>query len=62
MAPQYLVPYYGYDGWKSFLHWQNAVKITLFFFTYKKKKLFGWEIGKLTKDKCNDTNSYYSLK
>jgi len=50
----HLMPYYGYDGCKSFLHWQDAVEITLIFYLFK-KKLFGWKIGKLTKDKCNDT-------
>jgi len=37
MLPQHLMPHYGYDGWKSFLHWQDAVKITLFFFYLIKK-------------------------
>jgi hypothetical protein len=43
------MPYYGSDGWKSFLHWQDVVRITLSFFGLIKKKkalrLADWKIN-----------------
>lgn len=54
MVPQHLMPHYGSHGWKSFLHWQDAVRITHLFWTYQKRKAYkynipkGWETEKLT--------------